>query len=189
MVKRRVKKIRKIVTRTFRWWTRPWVYYCKDENSISYRPNVYTEEIYKEIADDRNPFIDTLEEWRIYAENIKREEMETAAYRRWKVTPGGSAEKPSLCFKIDEKEPSKAEETVEEEEYEEEEEVPVVPPEVPIGIIEAINAYETSAKSLSYAASKIADVALASGFEKQATELNEKAKKLREKYGLIGKEL
>jgi len=69
------------------------------------------------------------------------------------------------------------------------EKVPTLLPRIETGIIEAINAYEVSAKSLSNVASKIADVALASGLEKQAIGLNESARILREKYGLIGKEL
>lgn len=68
-------------------------------------------------------------------------------------------------------------------------EVPTLPPRIETGIIEAIKAYEISAKSLSDAASKITDVVLASSLEKQAIDLNEKARILREKYGLIGTEL
>lgn len=176
MVKRKIKKIRKIVTRTFTWWVRPHVYYCIDMTT-SYRPSVYTKEIYKEIADDENPFIDTLEEWRIYAEQKKREEINAAALRRWKVSECGIGEKPSLGFKIEERESSKAEESV------------VVPPEVPPGIIEAIKGYEKSADALKDSASRIPIPELKADFERRAVELEGKANELRKKYGLEEKEL
>ncbi len=100
--------VHKIITRTLEWWVRPWMYYCNDENSVAYRPDVFTQEIYKEIADDEHPFIDTLEEWRLYAEEQKEEEMRMAAERRWRLP-----EKPSLCFKIDIREPSAVKEDIE----------------------------------------------------------------------------
>lgn len=161
------------ITRTLRWWVRPWIHYCADENSIAYRPDVYTQEIYKEIADDEHPFTDTLEEWRIYAEGQKEEEMRAAANRRWRLD-----EKPSLCFKIDVKEPSTAEEIVEG--------VVVVPKEV----IEAIKGYERSAKSLRETTVKLKAIPeLVEDFLKRADELEAKGRELRQKYDLTGKEL
>lgn len=189
MVKRKVTKIRKTYTRTFTWWVRPWIYHCYSLDEY-YRPEVYTKEIYKEIADDDNPFTDTIEEWRIYAENIKREEIEEAMKRRWKLD-----EKPSFCHKIEEKEPSTAEEVIEEEEYEAEEEVEevkveeVVEKEVPKGILDAIKGYELSAKTLSDTAKVLPIPELKEDFEKRAIELQGKATELREKYGLVGKEI
>lgn len=166
----------RIITRILKWLVRPWVYYCKDPSSVSYRPDVYTQEIYKEIADDEHPFTDTLEEWRKYAERQKEDEMRAAADRRWRLP-----EKPSLCFKIDEKEPSTAEEIIEGE-------VPIPP--VPKEIIEAIKGYERSAKSLRETAEKLKAIPeLKEDFLKRADELEGKAKELRKKYGLEGKDL
>lgn len=165
----------RIIIRTLRWYVRPWVYYCDDPGSVAYRPDVYTLEVYSEVADTDHPFTDTLEEWRKYAEEQKKKEMEEAARRRWRLY-----EKRSLCFKIDEKEPSKAEETIEGEEI----------VEVAKEIIEAIKGYEKSAKALRDASEKLKAIPeLKEDFLKRADELEEKARELREKYGLTGKEI
>lgn len=70
--------------------------------------------------------------------------------------------------------------------------VPVVPvvPIVPSEIVNTIKGYEKAAKSLRESAERLKAIpSLKEDFEKRATELEEKAKDLRERYGLVGKEL
>lgn len=67
--------------------------------------------------------------------------------------------------------------------------VPVIVP-VPKEIIEAIKGYERSAKSLRETADKLRAIPeLVEDFLKRAKELEDKAKELRKKYGLEGKDL